>query len=91
MRRRDWKDEVELAEQMLRLANARRRVVLSPGTAMFIAGRLMKVSAKPTRNEIAKALCDSKCPKEMAPCYGCTGKANIVVSLYGERLEQRPG
>lgn len=80
--RRQWNNEQELAEQMLVLANRKERVILSPETAYYVAIRLMKAGAKPTRDEIAKELCDSKCSQPV-PCYGCRGKANIVVRLYG--------
>lgn len=80
---RPWNTEKELAELMLARANAKKRVVLTPDTAMFVGMKLMTVSEKPTREEIARILCKAKCE---TCCYLCIGTANEIVHAYGFRL-----
>jgi len=78
---RTW-TEAELGEALLARANARKNTVLSPQTAMFVGLKLLTASKKPTRDEVARLLCSSKC-QEL--CYSCKGTANKVVQVYGER------
>lgn len=74
---------------MKALNRGARRVVLSKSTAYIVAARLQQEGGKPTRNEIAQMVCGrSSCP--LFPCYECTGKANVIVAAYGERLEPPP-
>mgnify|MGYP001085447803 CR=1 FL=1 len=76
--------ETDLASLLITRANAGKTVRLRPETALFVGLKLMTVGAKPTVKEIAQVLCDSKCE---LPCYACTGKANVIVRLYGARVE----
>lgn len=80
---RNWKNEKELAGLLLVRASAGRRSVLMPDTAQFVGARLMTVSEKPTRDEVAMLLCSSKCA---SPCYACAARANVIVSAYGSSL-----
>lgn len=80
---RPWTNEKDLAALLLARAHAGRRVILLPDTAMFVGVKLMTVAEKPSREEVARVLCNSKCER---PCYLCTGIANRLVRLYGCRL-----
>lgn len=84
---RRWKDESDLAARMLVLAQAGRRVVLTPETARIVAAKLITAARKPTRNGVARLICSSKCERL---CYHCLGVANMIVNEYGERLEAPP-
>ncbi len=87
MRRRDWKTLTELADKIEADAGAGKRVVLSARTAWIVAAKLRAVDNLPSRDEIARALCTSKGYTCSDRCYACTGWANIVVGIYGCRLE----
>lgn len=80
--RRRWTNEADLAASLIARANAHRRAVLSPDTALFVGLKLLTASAKPTAAEVALMICDSKCER---PCYPCQGKANAIVRAYGQR------
>ena len=82
-----WETITELAEAMISRGNARKRVVLTSETAMIVGAKLMTADAKPTRDEVAMAICSHRCER---PCYPCMGKANAVVQLYGQRLQRTP-
>lgn len=82
---RGWKTEADLAALLLARSAAGRKVVLSPETAHFVGLKLMTASAKPTRDEVAKLICASKCAAP--PCYGCRGLANIIVHAYGQSVD----
>lgn len=58
-------------------------VRLTADTAYFVGLKLMTASEKPTHREIVAVICDSKCAH---PCYPCSGKANIIVSAYGQSV-----
>ncbi len=79
---REWRNEKELAELLIARANGKRIVSLTPETALFVGLKLMTASTKPTRDEVARLLCSSKCQKL---CYNCRGTANLVVEVYGQR------
>lgn len=69
---------------ILAKAWAGKTVQLTPDTAMYIGLQLETVAAKPSRAEVIKMICNLKCE---TPCMTCTGKANVIVRAYGQRLE----
>ncbi|MBN9243370.1 MAG: hypothetical protein J0I98_11300 [Mesorhizobium sp.] len=85
---RRWRDLFELACWISGRANAGKRVILTPATAAIVASRLVAEQSKPTRDEVALMICrrreTERCEE---PCYDCRGRANIVVSAYGCRLD----
>lgn len=81
---RRWTDEKDLASILIARGNSGRPVRLNPDTAVFVGAKLMTAAEKPTRDEIARILCSSKCGKL---CCTCIGKANVVVRAYGHRLD----
>lgn len=81
---RVWRNEKELAELLIARANRKRKVTLTPETALFVGLKLMTASEKPTRDEVAKLLCNSKC---LQLCYNCQGTANMIVRVYGHRVD----
>lgn len=87
MTTRPWKTEAELAALIMQKADQKKRVMLTPETAMFVALKLATVSTKPTRNEVALMICRMK-EKCSRPCFECMGRANVVVAAYGQRLEE---
>ena len=81
---RRWSDLFELAVWISERAHTGKRVILSPTTAHVAAAQLAVAHAKPSRNEVALMICRQRCA---APCYDCTGKANVIVHAYGARLD----
>lgn len=81
---RTWRTEADLAELLIVRSNQGKHVRLTAETAHFIGLKLMTVAAKPTRDEIARILCSSKCER---PCYACCGKANEIVRAYGHSVD----
>lgn len=81
---RAWENEKELADLIMERAKENKHVRLSPNTAQFLALKLYTASEKPTRDDIVKAICDSRCDK---PCYPCLGKANVIVRAYGHSIK----
>jgi hypothetical protein len=81
---RRWQGLFELACWISERAHSGKRVILSPSTAHVVAAQLSTAHAKPSRNEVALMICRQRCN---APCYECTGRANIIVHAYGARLD----
>lgn len=80
---RIWKSETELALMLIQRGHFERRgAYLTAETANFVGLRLMRNQEKPTRDEVAKLLCQRQCTNR---CYECTGRANVIVSAYGFR------
>jgi hypothetical protein len=80
---RRWRNLFELVCWISERAHLGKRVVFSPSTAHVVAAQLSTANAKSTRNEIALMICRRGCN---APCYECTGRANVIVHAYGARL-----
>lgn len=80
---KSWRDQEELAELLQQRGRTNRKAVLSPSTALYVGAKLEKESTKPTRDDIARLLCDSKC-KDL--CYSCLGRANIITQAYGDGM-----
>lgn len=76
-----WQTERELGALLLARGRANRKAVLSPETAIIIGSRMLTVGNLPTRDDVARILCTSKCADL---CYACKGTANMVVRVYGE-------
>jgi hypothetical protein len=81
---RRWTSEKDLAAMLIVRGHEGRQVKLSADTALFVGLKLITVSEKPTRNEVARLLCSCKCGDL---CYACLGKANMIVNRYGHSIE----
>lgn len=66
---------------ILARSHAGKTVRLNPETAYLVGLRLMTADTKPTRDEVARMICDSKCERL---CVPCTFKANAIVRAYGQ-------
>lgn len=86
MQGKRWSNEAELAALIKARAWARKSVVLSPDTALFVAIKMETAALKPTREEVARVFCDRRCEKV---CYLCSGKANLITQKYGHSLPPR--
>lgn len=81
---RKWANIEELANLILERSRAQKTVTLSADTAMFVGLKLQKVDAKPSRDDVARILCNGGCE---ALCYMCRGKANEICAAYGSSMD----
>lgn len=81
---RKWSNIEELANMILERGRSGGRVTLTSETAYFIGLKLQQVDAKPTRDDVARILCNARCAEL---CYMCTGKANEICAAYGSGLD----
>lgn len=77
---RKWSNIEDLASMILERARSGKQVTLASDTALFIGLKLQQVDAKPTRDDVARILCNARC---VEICYMCTGKANEICAAYG--------
>ena len=82
-----WTSLAELADLLEARARQGRPVRITADTARLIAIKLRTADAKPTRDDVALALCTVKV-KCARPCFDCAGKANIVVRAYGQSFRR---
>lgn len=75
-----WRTLKELGSLLLVRGHADRRTILLASTSIRVGSALMTEGNKPTRDEIVKILCTSKCEKG---CIPCIVKANLIVNTYG--------
>ena len=71
----------ELAAHLISRGHAGLTSRLSSETALLVGIKLMTVDAKPSRDGIARMICDSKCDRL---CMPCTFKANTICLAYGQ-------
>lgn len=72
---------MDIAERLISRGNAKLFSRLRPDTAVFVGRKLLTSELKPTRDEIVKLLCDSKCATR---CIPCMFKANTITNAYGQ-------
>ncbi len=84
---RTWRNLTDLATQMLVQSNEGKVIRLNPATSRIVAFKLMTAEAKPTRNAIARLICDSRCK---TLCIPCTFKANAITAVYGQGATESP-
>ena len=82
-----WTSLAELADLLEARARQGRPVRITADTARLIAIKLRTADAKPTRDDVALALCVGRVTC-VRPCYDCAGKANIVVRVYGQSFRR---
>jgi len=85
---RTWRNLTDLATQMLVHCNEGKMIRLNPETARLVAYKLMTAEVKPTRNAVARLICDSKCQNL---CIPCTFKANAITTAYGQGSNEGTG
>lgn len=83
---RQWNKLSDLAAMLIVRARQRKKVVLLPDTAHVVGLHLMTAAAKPTRDDVAALICDSKC-REL--CIPCILKANLIAAAYGNGEDKK--
>ena len=72
----------EVAMRLQRMAEAGKVARLKPTTANLAAGALRAFAERPDYAELVAVICGSKdCPLR-ATCFGCRGKANMIMAIY---------
>jgi hypothetical protein len=78
---------IELAVRLERIAanGAKARIAVTPETANLWARALRAYAARPGYDEVLEAVCaKDNCPIR-ATCYGCRGKANLIIQVFEGR------
>lgn len=81
---RKWSSIEDLANMILERSSSGRSVTLTAETAYFIGLKLQHVDAKPSRDSVARLICNARCSDL---CYVCTCKANEICAAYGSGLD----
>lgn len=87
MAQKNWGTLTELAASLIEQGKAGQRAVLSPQTAYLVGIKLRTAEAKPDRDQIALLICrHGQARRCTEPCFECRGRANSIVSAYGDRM-----
>jgi hypothetical protein len=78
---------LQLAARMEKLSGEGKVAKLRPETANLCARALRAYAARPDYEELVRAICGSKKCTLHKTCFGCRGKANLIVQIFEGRAD----